>query len=87
MTNEEMEQLETNYLAVSFEGLMNLLSCLKIKIKIEKYQQVLSICFKLFLGIMKRYDIKTGLIKFKDGSSRIDIMCHFINPFMLLLLP
>ena len=79
MTNEEMEQLETNYLAVSFEGLMNLLSCLKI----EKHQVILSICFKLFLEIMKRYDTKTGLIKFKDGNSRIDIMCHFINPFTL----
>jgi AMMECR1 domain-containing protein len=79
MENQEMEQLETNYLAVSFEGLMNLLSCLKIK----EHPQVLSICFKLFLEIMKRYDTKTGLIKFINGDSRIDIMCHFINPLIL----
>ena len=80
MGNEEMEQLETNYLAVSFEGLMNLLSCLKIK----EHPQILSICFKLFLEIMKRYDTKTGLIKFISQDSRIDIMCHFINPLILL---
>ena len=71
-----MDSLETNYLAVTFEaytGLVNILrqenkSIVDIILKVEKIKKILDTRFT-----------KYGLFKFKSGSSRIDITGHIIN--------
>ena len=77
MSLDEMLHLETNYLAVSFEGLMSLLKC----IDPEQFPIQSSITFRLFQILISRINLENGLIYFKSGDARLDITCHFLNGF------
>lgn len=73
---DELENAETNYLAVYFEGVSFLLK----KTKNEKLK-----CpqFYSFILLLKRYDTENGLFKFLDGNSRIDITNHVMCGLLL----
>lgn len=72
LDNIDLSKFETNYLAVSFEGLKGY--------KFASDTKLSSLRFRLFLEIMKRYS--NGYYNFLDNSSaRMDITCHFLNGF------
>lgn len=75
---------ETNYLAVTFEGMMSLVYILS-KLKKREYLNGISLAFKVFLELMKRYDPRMGVFKFLSGESRLDITCHVLNGFLVSL--
>ncbi len=74
---DQLNNIETNYLAVSFEGLMTIFKYINPK---ELPIQA-SIAFKIFLILMTRFNPENGLIYFKSNEARIDITCHFLNGF------
>lgn len=75
ISEDKLNELETNQLAVLFEGFFNLINTLdkKIQYKFCKY------CFKLFIIIMSRWNNINGLLVFKDNSIRVDITVHFLD--------
>jgi hypothetical protein len=77
VTLEELNQLESDFLVVSFEGLMSIFKSLDPR----KYPNEAAIAFKLFLIIMTRFKKENGLIYFKTDEARLDITCHFLNGF------
>jgi AMMECR1 domain-containing protein len=77
VTLEELRNLESNFLVVSFEGLMSIFKSLDPR----KYHVQASIAFKLFLVIMSRFKPENGLIYFKTNEARLDITGHFLNAF------
>lgn len=70
--NDELEKLETNQLAVLFEGLFNLVNVID-SLNSDRW------CFKLFLILMKRWNINSELLLFLDKTARIDITVHFLD--------
>ena len=80
--NKKLEEYETNYLAVIFEGMMHLYHILnKNESKKLISNQAQSLIFRIFLELMNRYDTRTGTFKFLSGESRLDITCHIFNIF------
>jgi hypothetical protein len=75
---------ETNYLAVTFEGMMSLIYILS-KLKKNEYFNGINLAFKVFLELMKRYDSRIGVFKFLSGESRLDITCHVLGGFLVSL--
>ena len=72
------DETETNYLAVSLEALSSLL-----KINRNNKQKIMDNILYLFSKLNKRYDMQSGLYKFKSGSSRLDITGHILNGLIL----
>jgi hypothetical protein len=77
--NKDLSKYETNYLAVIFEGMMHLYHILNKNTRID----ALSLIFRVFLELMKRYDTRNGTFKFLSGESRLDITCHILNSLVL----
>ncbi len=77
--NKDLSKYETNYLAVIFEGMMHLYHILNKK----THNDALSLIFRVFLELMKRYDTRNGTFKFLSGESRLDITCHILNALVL----
>ena len=82
--NKKLSNYETNYLAVIFEGMLNLYHILgNNEITSQIVNDGLSLIFRVFLELMKRYDIYNGTFKFLSGDSRLDITCHILNGLLL----
>ena len=78
--NKKLEEYETNYLAVIFEGMMHLYHIItKNESKKIMPDEAPSLIFRVFLELIKRYDTRTGTFKFLSGESRLDITCHILN--------
>ncbi len=80
--NKKLSLYETNYLAVIFEGMMNLVYILS-KANNNIYRNGLSLIFKVFLELMNRYNPRTGTFMFLSGESRLDISCHVFGGLLL----
>jgi hypothetical protein len=68
---------------VSFEGMMSLIYIL-VKLNKNEYLEGVSLIFRLFVGLMKKYDPITGVFKFLSGDSRLDITCHVLCGFIVV---
>tara|TARA_Y100000034_G_C6884983_1_gene406189 strand:+ start:617 stop:2071 length:1455 start_codon:yes stop_codon:yes gene_type:complete len=71
---------ETNYLAVSLEGLAALYPLIQNP---EDKNRLTNDMFHMFYRIQKRY--KNGLYFFKNGIARMDITAHVMNAYNILL--
>ena len=67
---------DTNYLAVSLEGLASLYPLIQNP---EDKKRLTNDMFHMFYRIQKRY--KNGLYFFKNGTARIDITSHAMNAY------
>lgn len=72
---KNLDSYETNYLAVTFEGLCNLL---------PKNPRVKQYLFKIFLELEKRKD-SYGLYSFQNNNARVDITGHIVNGFCKII--
>lgn len=72
----DLNNLETNYLAVFFEALSSLYNLLESK------EDIKDMITKLFCKLMERFE--NGLFKFTDNSARLDITGHVLNGFFAL---
>lgn len=73
---DNLDNLQTNYLAVFFEALSSLYHLLESNANIKHMITI------LFCKLMKRFE--NGLFKFTDGSARLDITGHVLNGFLAL---
>lgn len=71
---------ETNYFAISLEGLASLYPLIQNP---EDKKRLTNDMFHMFYKIQKRY--KNGLYFFKNGIARIDITAHVMNSYNILL--
>mgnify|MGYP003965402729 CR=1 FL=1 len=71
---------DTNYLAVSLEGLAALHPLIQNS---EDKKRLTNDMFHMFYRIQKRYN--NGLYFFKNGIARIDITAHVMNAYNILL--
>ena len=72
---KNLDSYETNYLAVTFEGLCYLL---------PKNPRVKQYLFKIFLELEKRKD-SYGLYSFQNNNARVDITGHIVNGFCKII--
>ena len=70
---------DTNYLAVSLEGLASLYPLIQNP---EDKKRLTNDMFHMFYRIQKRY--KNGLYFFKNGTARIDITSHAMNAYDII---
>jgi AMMECR1 domain-containing protein len=77
--NKNFINLETNYLAVSFEAL-----CFLYLISKKQDTEILQVLFYLFIHLEKRC-IYNCLFVFFDNTARLDISCHVWNGIINLI--
>lgn len=76
------DHVETNYLAVAFEGLAATITSLDLTEQ-EQRAAAGSLMGLLFV-LVRRYDVQTGLFTFLDGTARADITAHVMHGLRLL---
>ena len=72
-------EVETNYLAVTFEAFTSLIPFITGEISIELYNNI----FSLFYFLEQRRN-KMGLYAFLNGTARVDITGHVLNGLLIL---
>jgi len=75
---QNIKDIETNYIAVAFEGLCYIH-------KANPSKETISMLFQLLFELETRKNINTILYNFIDSTARIDITGHVINGFYQLI--
>ena len=75
------DNIQTIYLAVTFEGMMPLIYVFS-KLKKYEYLDCMPLTFKIFLELMKRYDPRMGVFKSLSIESKLDITCNVLCGFL-----